>query len=389
VIHSMQLTRRATRRSRSRSGAAPTVGRIDASARPPGSKQSHVRGAAVGLTARHAARLAAVIVVAILLGTTFAACDGAAFRPGTPAGGGPAVGAQPGNDASATAPGPTGLTSSASTDGSGSAEPPFPSSGGGWPPLSAGTVPILYYHHVDAPPPAYASWSRERQRAFITYDVLPTALEAQLDWLVAHGYTTILPRDLAAHWDLGTPLPARPVILTFDDGFHDWATTVLPMLDRRHMVAEFYLTLTAIANKSITWPEVQSLAAAGNGIGAHDVHHVQLTRLGAGRPPASAAVMWAEVDGARRTIEAHLGIAPDSMAYVGGGFDARLEALVKQAGYTTARTIVRGIVQMPAHRFELHVVRIGPYDDVADLVTGSMVAGLPTFAARMAGVSDR
>jgi peptidoglycan/xylan/chitin deacetylase (PgdA/CDA1 family) len=365
------------------------MGPIDSSAPPPGSRQSHVRGEAMGIAARHMARLAAVIVIASLLGTTFAACDGTAFGPGTGAGGVPGVGAQPGSAASAADPGPTGLASSAWTDGSGSAEPSLSTSDGRWPPLPPGTVPILYYHRVEAPPPAYASWSHERQRAFITYDVLPTALEAQLDWLVAHGYTTILPRDLAAHWDLGTRLPARPVILTFDDGFHDWATTVLPMLERRHMVAEFYLTLTAIANKSITWPEVQSLAAAGNGIGAHDVHHVQLTRLGAGRPPASAAVMWAEVDGARRTIEAHVGIAPDSMAYVGGGFDATLEALVKQAGYTTARTIVRGIVQTSAHRFELHVVRIGPYDDVADLATGSMVAGLPTFAARMAGVSDR
>ena len=77
------------------------------------------------------------------------------------------------------------------------------------------------------------------------------------------------------------------------------------------------------------------------------------------------------------------------MAYVGGGFNATLEALVQKAGYTTARTIVRGIVQTPDRRFELHVVRIGPYDDVADLATGSMVAGLPTFAARMDGISDR
>jgi peptidoglycan/xylan/chitin deacetylase (PgdA/CDA1 family) len=250
-------------------------------------------------------------------------------------------------------------------------------------------VPILYYHHVDAPPPEYASWSHDRQRDFITYDVVPAALEAQLDWLSGHGYTTILPRDLAGHWDRGTPLPPRPVILTFDDGFHDWSTTVLPMLRARRMVAEFYLTLDAIRNDSITWVEVQALAAAGNGIGAHDVHHVQLTQLGAGRPPASSAVMWAEVTGAREAIEAHVGIAPDSMAYVGGGVDSTLEAMVRKAGYTTARTIVRGIVQTPDRRFELHVVRIGPYDDVADLARGSMVAGLPTFTERMAGVSDR
>jgi peptidoglycan/xylan/chitin deacetylase (PgdA/CDA1 family) len=249
-------------------------------------------------------------------------------------------------------------------------------------------VPILYYHRVEAPPPAYKSWSRTRQRQFITYDVIPTAFKAQLDWLAAHHYTTILPRDLAAHWDHGKRLPARPVIITFDDGSHDWTSTVLPLLRAHHMVAEFYLTLGAIRSGSITWAEVRRIARAGNGIGAHDVHHVQLTRLGPNRAPASTAVMWAEVSGARRIIASKVGIAPDSMAYVGGGFDLRLEGLVRKAGYTTARTIIRGIIQSRDRRFELRVVRIGSRDDVANLLTGRLVAGLPTFAARMRGVSD-
>ena len=56
--------------------------------------------------------------------------------------------------------------------------------------------------------------STARRERFPTYDVLPVAFAAQLDWLLANGYTTILPRDLAAHWDQGTPLPAKPVIIT-------------------------------------------------------------------------------------------------------------------------------------------------------------------------------
>jgi peptidoglycan/xylan/chitin deacetylase (PgdA/CDA1 family) len=249
-------------------------------------------------------------------------------------------------------------------------------------------VPVLYYHRVEAPPSGFQSWSASRKTQFITYDVIPAAFKAQLDWLAAHNYTTILPRDLAAHWDRGKRLPARPVIITFDDGSHDWTSTVLPLLRAHHMVAEFYLTLDAIRSGSITWAEVRRLARAGNAVGAHDVHHFQLTRLGANRAPASTAVMWAEVSGARRIIASKIGIAPDSMAYVGGGFDLRLERLVRKAGYTTARTIVRGVIQSRDRRFELRVVRIGSHDDVANVVTGRLVPGLPTFAARMRGVSD-
>jgi hypothetical protein len=98
--------------------------------------------------------------------------------------------------------------------------------------------------------------------------------------------------------------------------------------------------------------------------------------------------MWREINGARSIIQAQVGIAPDSMAYVGGGFDATLVALVKKAGYTTARSIQRGIVQTSLHRFTLSIVRVGYHDDVMDAFSQNLVDGLPTFASRMQGVSD-
>jgi peptidoglycan/xylan/chitin deacetylase (PgdA/CDA1 family) len=251
------------------------------------------------------------------------------------------------------------------------------------------TVPILYYHRVQAIPALYPSWSTARKSRFTVNDVLPAAFAAQLDWLFLHGYTTILPRDLAAHWDQGTPLPERPVIITFDDGSRDWIRTVLPMLKARGMVAEFYLTLDAIKHGNLTWREVRRLAAAGNGIGAHDVHHVQLAALGPGRTRASTTTMWSEVSEVRRIIGFNVGVFPDSMAYVGGGVDDALESLVRTAGYTSARGIRRGIVQRPTTRFRMRVVRIGVHDDVANLLQGALVADLPTFAARLRGVSDK
>src|SRR3954452_4708079 len=290
--------------------------------------------------------------------------------------------------AAAVAASPSASASPAPTASAPAAPSPTPKPSAALRPARPGVVPILYYHRAEAPPPAFLSWPKSRRSNFLRYDVLPTALAAQLDWLVAHGYTTILPRDLAAHWDRGTQLPKRPVIITFDDGFHSWMTTVLPLLRQRHQVAEFYLTLDAIRHGDIRWSEVRTLAAAGNGIGAHDVHHVQLAALGPGRPPATPAVMWAEVKGARDIIGAQIGVPPDSMAYVGGGFDATLASLVAKAGYTTARSIIRGVVQAPAKRFAMRVVRIGARDDVTDVVEGAVVEGVPHLTARQRGVSD-
>jgi peptidoglycan/xylan/chitin deacetylase (PgdA/CDA1 family) len=251
-------------------------------------------------------------------------------------------------------------------------------------PPRPGEIPILYYHRVQEPPPDFASWSEDARRAFLKTNVLPIALDAQLTWLAAHGYTTILPRDLAAHWDQGRKLPLRPVILTFDDGTPDWIDTVLPLLRKHGMVAEFYVTLGHVG-RELTWEDLRTLMKGGNGIGAHDINHTQLAGLGNGKV-YSAQRMWAEVKGARDIIGANLGVKPDSMAYVGGGYDATLIDLVRKAGYTTARSIDRGVIQTPEVRYRLRVVRIGAYDDVRSILHRTLVPGLPTFEKRVTGV---
>jgi peptidoglycan/xylan/chitin deacetylase (PgdA/CDA1 family) len=328
-----------------------------------------------------ARRLLAVISIAAIT----AACAAEASGPGwawatpDPAVARPSAAASPATQSSPT---PSGLASAARRarprTARVAATAPAPA-----------VVPILYYHRVQPLPEGFAKWPAASRQRFLENDILPVAFAAQLDWLQAQGYTTILPRDLATHWDYGTPLPERPVMITFDDGSHDWMSQVLPMLEERGMVAEFYLTLDAIAHGNLTWKQVRRLAAAGNGIGAHDVHHVQLAAFGDGRKAISKATMWSEVSEARRIIGENVGVFPDSMAYVGGGYDDTLVELVRNAGYTTARSIVRGLRQTAARRFTLRVVRVGAHDDVSDLMTGTLVPGMPRFAAVIAGVQAR
>ena len=246
-------------------------------------------------------------------------------------------------------------------------------------------VPILYYHRVIAPPRGFSRWSAARRERFLAYDVLPAAFEAQLDWLVARGYTTILPRDLAAAWDTGAQLPERPVIITFDDGTHDWASTVLPLLRERGMVAQFYVTLQSLKSGGMSWPELRALAAAGNGIGSHGLRHRQLAGAGARRDPLTEAALRREVERSRDLLRENLGIVPDSYSYVGGGHNALLRRLVREAGYTTARSIIRGRAQDVSRRYLLRVLRVGSRLDVRSVVRGTLVPGLPGFTRLMLG----
>jgi peptidoglycan/xylan/chitin deacetylase (PgdA/CDA1 family) len=253
-----------------------------------------------------------------------------------------------------------------------------------FPAAAEGVVPILYYHRVENIPPGFEGWSKARRDQFLVDDLLPSALVAQLDWLKANGYTTILPRDLAAHWDSGKPLPRRPIILTFDDGFSGWRTFVLPQLQKRAMVAEFYVSIANVG-RSISWDDVKTLAKAGMGIGSHHVQHVQLA--GGGVPTASLATMRYQLTESKRQLEAQTGVVVDSVAYVGGGFNATLMQVAHDAGYLTGRSIERGVAQSSAIRFHLHVSRVSWKDDVTDLAKGTMAPGLPMFAKRVSGAN--
>lgn len=78
-------------------------------------------------------------------------------------------------------------------------------------------LPILMYHHV-------VPNGTECNDMTVTVN----KLEADLQWLSQHGYTAILPRDLSA----GTPLPERPILITFDDGYRSNYELAYPLLQQ-------------------------------------------------------------------------------------------------------------------------------------------------------------
>ena len=247
-------------------------------------------------------------------------------------------------------------------------------------------MPILYYHRIKAPPADFAKWSAAAKRQFIAYDVIPAAFEAQLDWLLANGYTTILPRDLAAYWDHGLPLPDRPVIISFDDGSRSWVTTVLPLLRARGMVAEFYLTLDAIEHGNLTWTQVRRLARYGNGIGAHDVHHVQLTAFRNGR----AAGVERRRCGPRSAGRAGSSASTSACSRIRWRTSAAATTPRSSSWSATPATRRRVASSAAAPSGRASGSRCGSpgsasHDDVVNLVAGTLVPGLPRFTARMGG----
>jgi peptidoglycan/xylan/chitin deacetylase (PgdA/CDA1 family) len=182
-------------------------------------------------------------------------------------------------------------------------------------------IPILIYHHVvpgGGSPVLY---------------VTPGGFEQQLQYLQSNGYQSVSFADLADCLEYGAPLPERPVILSFDDGWENQYQYAFPLLQKYGFTGTFYVVSGYIDHQNfMTTEQLKRMMAAGMVIGGHSRTHPALSGVGNGR-------LKDEVAGSKAWLEDRLGVAIDSFAYPYGSYSSATVAAVKAAGYRTARTV--------------------------------------------------
>ena len=138
--------------------------------------------------------------------------------------------------------------------------------------LARSTVPMLCFHQVRD----WAAGDSASAKVIITP---PRRLAAQLDALAEAGYTTITPEQLLAHLRYGARLPARPVLLSFDDASGGQYTHALPLLLRHRFTATFFV-MTVVLDKPrwLSRAQVRDLHRRGMAIAAHTWDHHPVTR---------------------------------------------------------------------------------------------------------------
>ncbi|MFD2349444.1 polysaccharide deacetylase family protein [Nonomuraea ferruginea] len=101
-------------------------------------------------------------------------------------------------------------------------------------------VPILMYHSVTDSP-------NEETKP---HSVRPSDLDEQLAYLAESGFTPLTLGDLVARLNKinGVELPGKPIVLTFDDGYADFHTKALPLLERHAFPATVFLTSGWVAD---------------------------------------------------------------------------------------------------------------------------------------------
>jgi len=149
-------------------------------------------------------------------------------------------------------------------------------------------------------------------------------------------------------------MPDKPVLLTFDDGHWDFATDVLPILEKYQAKATAYIIPGFTGGSDfMTQTQIETVQKSGLvDIGAHTVHHVSLK----GRP---YTIVKNETDESKTMLEDTYHISVVSFAYPNGSFDLQAEQLVKEDGFTTAVSTVPGVDQNQTNRFFMYRLRPG------------------------------
>jgi peptidoglycan/xylan/chitin deacetylase (PgdA/CDA1 family) len=218
-------------------------------------------------------------------------------------------------------------------------------------------LPILMYHYVRNPPSLLADWVGYK------LSVSPTDFAAQLDWLSLHGFHPVDFNDVRAYFAGNKPLPARPVVITLDDGYADLYTTAFPILAAHGFKAVAYIVSNFVGQpRYVTAAQIVQMDRNGIEIASHTVDHADLAR-------SSFASTMRELVDSKRSLEHMLGRPVLDFAYPSGRFSAQAVVAVGQAGYDTAVTTDGFLVDHSvADRFVWTRIRVGGGETLSEFV---------------------
>jgi peptidoglycan/xylan/chitin deacetylase (PgdA/CDA1 family) len=237
-------------------------------------------------------------------------------------------------------------------------------------------VPVLMYHWVHPDP-------GDRLRL---YGVTPAAFRRQIRWLKGAGYEAVSLAELLAHMDGRGRLPARSIVITFDDGYRDnaeyagpileaagWQATIFLVTDRAGDVNRWDLRHGDPPRPLLDWEEIRELDGGTFSFEPHSRTHPDLTAV---EPEAARE----EIAGSGRRLADELGRPATVFSYPHGAFNGRLEEMVSQAGYAGAVTDLQGLNRRGGNPYRIRRTMITSREFLAafafKFLTGYGVYGL-------------
>lgn len=184
------------------------------------------------------------------------------------------------------------------------------------------------------------------------YNVPPDEFRQHLDYLREQGYTAITLQDFMRARKGKQELPAKPVILTFDDGYEDNYTTLLPILEEYGIRANVFMVTNMIGREGyLTWDELRDMQNRGIEIGSHTADHLPLPNL-------PADVQEKEVHLSKLLLEWNGIKTVFHFSYPNGAYTKELPGLLHDTEYLSGVTGDAGINTMETDPYLLQRVNI-------------------------------
>jgi peptidoglycan/xylan/chitin deacetylase (PgdA/CDA1 family) len=211
-------------------------------------------------------------------------------------------------------------------------------------------VPILMYHSIAAAP----------NDATRELSVGPEAFAEQMALLGDQGFTPVDTAALAARWRSGRPLPRRPVLITFDDGYEGVHRHGLPVLAKHGFASTLFVSTGWIKgaydtggglDAMLSWDQVRELAAGQVEIGGHSHTHPQLDQL-------TDDALRFEVLRCKEIIADELGTRPASFAYPYGYSSRRVRHVVRETGFAQSLAVGNGLARRRQGPYALQRVTV-------------------------------
>lgn len=182
-------------------------------------------------------------------------------------------------------------------------------------------VPILTYHFI-------ANNPNPKDRARDSLSVPPDKFEAQMDYLSQNGYTPITLDTLYGIYNGLAGAPAKPVILTFDDGYIDFYTNAFPILRRFNFHAVSFIPTGLIGGSYyMNWDQIKEIQASGLvNFESHSVTHANLVSL-------KYDALLKQLADSKNILSSQTGYPVNFVAYPYGASNALVQSAVRKAGY--------------------------------------------------------
>lgn len=206
-------------------------------------------------------------------------------------------------------------------------------------------LPVLMYHHIQE-----SETAKTNGNSGLT--VNPVNFEKHLAYLNDKGYVSITPAQLISFFDSGVSLPKKPVMLTFDDGYDDFATFAAPLLSRYSIKASVFLPTGLIENPGyLTWNVISSLAGQGIYFGNHTWSHRSLG--------TNSQANKKEIDTAQQQLSDHGQDPLKVFVYPYGTTSTSGMNVLRESGYQLAFTTAPGRIACAKRRLTIPRLRIG------------------------------